>query len=66
MAISISPEHAQNGDVVLDPVDGAVYQLVEGLWRSMQIVAFEGPRWQPSGQLILVVRDGRPVEDGGE
>lgn len=63
MSISIPASSARNGDVLLDPVDGSVYQLVEGLWRSMQIVAFEGPPWYPEGELILVVRDGRPAED---
>ena len=63
MSISIPASSAQDGDVLLDPVDGSVYQLVQGLWRSMQIVAFEGPRWEPEGELVLVVRDGCPVAD---
>jgi hypothetical protein len=64
MSISITPEHAQDGDVVLDPVDGSVYQYNgEGQWSHMQLVlTVSGPLWQPSGELILVARGGHPVE----
>jgi hypothetical protein len=65
MSISITPELAQQGDVVLDPVDSSVYQYNGGgQWSHMDLVPTEsGPLWQPSGELILVVRDGRPVQD---
>lgn len=64
MSISITPEHAQENDVVLDPADGSVYQYNgNGQWSHMQFVLTEsGPLWQPSGQLILVVRGGVPAE----
>ena len=65
--ISISADQAQDGDVLLDPVDGSVYQLAnrqDGIpqWKHMDLVGFYGKPWNPEGELILVVRGGHPVE----
>lgn len=66
--ISISADQAQPGDVLLDPVDGKVYQLAsrdDGIpqWMKMNLASFHGVPWNPEGELILVVRNGVPAEE---
>jgi hypothetical protein len=63
---TITAADARDGDAVLAP-DGNVYQLIGGgVWGNITPVGtMSGPLWQPEGDLVLLVRDGKPQAGKG-
>lgn len=58
---TLTASEARPGDVV-QAQDGSVFQCDgEGQWSQMELVLTEsGLLWSPPGELVLLVRDGRP------
>jgi hypothetical protein len=67
--MNITADQARPGDVVLAPGDenfpAGVYQAPPDanlVWSGMTPIGAFGPIPKPQGELVLLVRDGQPVE----